>query len=338
MGMVDLSASYMGLSLNTPLVASASPLTGHLDSLRRLEDAGASAVVLPSLFEEQVTHEGLEVHGMLSQGAESFAEAQGYFPDLEDYNTGPDSYLALVEKASVALDIPVIASLNGSTVGGWVRHARLLQEAGANALELNVYWVAADVEMTCTQVELRYLDLVEAVRAQVDIPLAVKIGPFFNSVAHMAHLIDRSGADGIVLFNRFYQPDIDLERLEVVPQLNLSCSEEMRLPLRWIAILRDRVEASLAASTGIHRAPDAIKVLLAGADVAMMTSALLRNGPEHIATVEAGMRAWLDDREFRSIDEMCGSMSQRSVVDPVSFERSNYMKALISYSSDLRAQ
>lgn len=335
--MADLGTRYLGLELRSPLVASASPLTGDLDGLKRLEAAGAGAVVLPSLFEEQIFHESLEVDRVLATGAESFPEALSYFPELADYDTGPGSYLALIERAKAELAVPVIASLNGSSTGGWVRHARLLAEAGADALELNVYRVAADPDVAGAEVERGYLELVSAVRDAVALPLAVKVGPFFSAPANMARGLVAAGADGLVLFNRFYQPDLDLETLDVTPHLVLSTSEELRLPLRWIAILHGRIDACLAATTGIHTGQDAAKALLAGADVAMMTSALLRNGPEHLASVEAELVAWLDEHEYESVDQLRGSVSQVASADPEAFERANYMRELASFSSDFRA-
>jgi dihydroorotate dehydrogenase (fumarate) len=332
----DLRTTYLGLDLRSPLVASAGPLTGDLDSLRRLQDAGTAAVVLPSLFEEQITHDEFEVERVLSTGTESFAEALDYFPDLDDYNTGPESYLGLVEEAKRVLEIPVIASLNGVSSGGWTDYARLLQSAGADAIELNVYFVATDPAVTAPEVEERYIDLVASVRKTIRIPLAVKIGPFFSSMANMAVRLVDAGADGLVLFNRFYQPDIDLETMYVAPSLALSSSHELRLPLRWIAILHGVVEASLAATTGVHTSKEVAKVLLAGADVAMMTSALLRAGPEHVADVEAGLVAWMAEKEYESVSQLRGSMSQRSVPDPAAFERANYMKVLTTFTSRFR--
>jgi dihydroorotate dehydrogenase (fumarate) len=334
---MDLSTRYLGLDLRTPLVASAGPLTGEFEGLLRLEKAGASAVVLPSLFEEQITHESLDLHSLLESYAESFPEALTYFPELDDYNTGPRTYLEYLEAAKQALSIPVIASLNGSSPGGWIRYAKLMQEAGADALELNVYFVAADPAMTSELVEQRYLDLVASVREAVSIPLAVKVGPFFSAMANMAMCLVGAGANGLVLFNRFYQPDFDLDSLEVVPHLVLSTSHELRLPLRWIAILYGKVNASLAATTGVHTSEDVVKLLLAGADVAMMTSALLRNGPEHVAKVEEGLRVWMEDNDCNSITELRGSMSQQAVPDPAAFERANYMKTLTSYSGTFLA-
>jgi dihydroorotate dehydrogenase (fumarate) len=328
----DLSTTYLGLRLRNPLVASASPLGANLDSLLRLEDAGAAAVVLPSLFEEQIVHDELDVQRLLALGAESQPEASDYFPALDDYNTGPAGYLRHLEKAKAALSIPVIASLNGASPGGWVRYAGLIQEAGADALELNVYVVAADPEVTAQAIENRLIELVAAVRAAVEIPLAVKMAPYFTSMANMAVQFVAAGADGLVLFNRFVQPEIDLEEMVVVPKVHLSSPDEMRLTLRWIAILRDHLSASLAATTGIHTAEDVVKVLLAGADVAMMASVLLANGPEYLGFMLDGLGAWLDDHEYDSVRQMRGSMSQRAAPDPAAFERSQYMKALTSYA------
>jgi len=332
----DLRTRYLGLELRSPLVASASPLTGELDGLRRLQDAGAAAAVLPSLFEEQLTHDQVELDRLLETTSEHVGEAQSYFPELEDYNTGPWSYLYLIEQAKRAVAIPVIASLNGVTPGGWVRHAERMQDAGADALELNLYSVATDPRVDAAELEARYLELVAAVRAAVTVPLAVKLSPFFTALANMAVRIVEAGADGLVLFNRFYQPDLDLDSLDVVPRLVLSTSEELRLPLRWIAILRGQVRASLAATTGVHTGLDAAKVLLAGADVAMMTSALLRHGPGHVRTVERELTELLAERDHDSVAQLRGSMSRSSMPDPEGFERANYMRTLMSWSS--RAQ
>jgi dihydroorotate dehydrogenase (fumarate) len=332
---VNLETSYLGLKLASPLVAAASPLSRSVEMALRLEEAGAAAVVLPSLFEEQIEHEQVQVHEALEQGAESFAEAPGgYLPELaEGYNTGPDRYLELISRARSELSVPVIASLNGATQGGWTGYASRLEEAGASALELNVYFIAADVDETGDQVERRYLELVEAVRSVVQIPLAVKVGPFFSSMANMARRLVGAGADGLVLFNRFYQPDVDLEQLEVAPRVELSTSAELRLPLRWIAILRGRVEASLAATTGVHTAEDVVKLILAGADVTMMASALLRQGPGHLSLVKEGITRWFDEREYESVEQAKGSLSQEAAPDPSAFERSNYMETLMTYAS-----
>ncbi len=332
----DLHTGYLGLELRSPLVASASPLTGELDGLRRLADAGAAAAVLPSLFEEQLIHDELELDRLLETTSEHVGEAQSYFPELEDYNTGPWSYLERITQAKRAVAIPVIASLNGVTPGGWVRHARRMQDAGADALELNLYTVAADPRVGAAELEARHLELVAAVRAAVTVPLAVKLSPYFTALANLAGRLAAAGADGLVLFNRFYQPDLDLDTLDVVPRLVLSSSDELRLPLRWIAILRGQVRCSLAATTGVHTGLDAAKVLLAGADVAMLTSALLRHGPGHVATVERELAAILAERDYASVVELRGSMSRAAMPDPAGFERANYMRTLMSWAS--RAQ
>jgi dihydroorotate dehydrogenase (fumarate) len=332
--MADLRTRYLGLDLRTPLVASASPLTGSLDGLRRLEAAGAAAVVLPSLFEEQLTLEAREVGRLLQGGAGSLSAALA----LDDYNAGPFGYLALVEKAKATLSIPVIASLNGVAPSAWVEHATLLEEAGADALELNVYYVSSSPGLAGSEIEWRYLDLVRSVRQTVGIPLAVKLSPYFSSTANMAPQLVEVGADGLVLFNRFYQPDLDLETLEVTPRLVLSTSDELRLPLRWIAILHGRLPASLAASTGVHTAEDVLKTLLAGADVAMMTSALLRHGPEHLTVVEAGLRQWLAAHGHESVGQLRGRLSQRSIRDPAAWERANYITMLATYPGQVHTE
>ena len=325
--MVELRTRYLGLDLPSPLVASASPLTGTLDGLRRLEAAGAAAVVLPSLFEEQLILEADQVRRLRDAGADSLSAALA----LDDYNAGPYGYLALVEKATATLQIPVIASLNGVTPGTWVKHASLLEEAGADALELNIYYVSSSPGVGGPEVERRYLELVRSVRQTIGIPLAVKLSPYFSSVANLTRQLVQAGADGLVLFNRFYQPDLDLETLEITPRLVLSSSEELRLPLRWIAILHKQVPASLAASTGVHTAADVVKVLLAGADVAMMTSALLRHGPEHLTAVETGLRDWLEEHGMQTVGHLRGLRSQRSIRDPAAWERANYITMLASY-------
>jgi dihydroorotate dehydrogenase (fumarate) len=332
--MADLQTRYLGLDLRSPLVASASPLTGSLDGLRRLEAAGAGAVVLPSLFEEQLSLEAEQVRRLLEAGADSLSAALA----LEEYNAGPHGYLTLVEQARASLEVPVVASLNGVAPGAWVEHAALLEEAGADALELNVYYVSSSPKMDGAEVERRFVELVGSVRRRIGIPLAVKLSPYFSSVANLAHQLVRAGADGLVLFNRFYQPDLDLETMEVAPQLALSTSEELRLPLRWIAILYREVPASLAASTGVHTAADAIKVLMAGADVAMMTSALLRHGPEHLREVEAGLQEWLEEHGMQTVGHLRGLRSQRSVRDPAAWERANYITMLSSASGQVRTQ
>jgi dihydroorotate dehydrogenase (fumarate) len=330
---VDLRTRYLGLELRNPIVPSASTLASRIDNLKRLQDAGASAVVMQSLFEEQIEHEEIQIHRLLESGTESYAEATTYFPELEDYNTGPDEYLRHLEQTKRELEVPVIGSLNGVTDGGWLRYAKLIQDAGADALELNVYLVAADPDMSSAAVEQRYLDVVVAVRGELSIPLAVKVGPYFSSTANMARRIVEAGADGLVLFNRFYQPDIDLDTLSVDPQVHLSTPEELRLPLRWIAIVKGRVRASLAASTGVHTWEDATKAILAGADVAMMASALFRNGPEHLRTVVEGLERWLDEHEYESVEQAKGSLSQINVTDPLSYTRANYMQMIVNYTS-----
>ncbi len=332
--MVDLTTRYLGLDLAGPLVASSSPLTGSVDSLLALEDAGVAAVVLPSLFEEQVEHEAMAVHHGLEFGAGAFAEATGgYLPDMDEYNTGPRLYLDLVQRAKEALSIPVIASLNGTSRGGWTLYGRILEDSGVDALELNAYLVAADPDVSGEAVERQYLELVEGMRRSVDLPLAVKIGPYFSSMANMAKRLADAGADALVLFNRFYQPDIDLEQLAVAPNLRLSHSPEGLIVLRWLAIVRDHLSIDLAATTGVHEADDAVKAILAGADVVMMASGLLRNGPSQAATVLAGLRSWFEDGGYTSVAQARGSLSQRNTPDPAAFERANYLQTLASYSS-----
>jgi dihydroorotate dehydrogenase (fumarate) len=332
--MADLSTRYLGFTLSSPLVASASPLTGEVDSLRALEAAGAAAVVLPSLFEEQLTHDAVEVHDMLEMGAWSHPEATGYFPELEDYNTGPDAYLGLIQQAKKALSVPVIASLNGHTSGGWTRYANLFEEAGADAIELNVYFLATDPRMSSADVEQRYIDLVAAVAQRVSIPVSVKIGPFFSSLPNFVLRVLDAGAKGMVLFNRFVQPDIHLDELTIGPRLVLSTPEETRLALRWIAILRAHTDASLAANSGVHSSDDAMKLLLAGADVVQVASAFIKRGPYFAETLLRGIEAWMEQGEYESVAQLRGSLSQRNVPDPEAFERANYMKALVTFTSE----
>ncbi len=333
----DLHTDYLGLKLAHPIVASASTLTGDLDRLVALEEAGAAAVVLPSLYEEQIEDEAMALHHALDFGAELSPEAtSGYFPEPPGWESGPDAHLALVRQAKNVLRIPVIASLNGTTAGGWTRYAKLLADFGADALELNVYLIAADPDLSGADVEDQYLRLVNAVRNAVDLPLAVKVGPYFSSMAHMARRLVDAGADALVLFNRFYQPDIDLDELTVAPNLVLSTSTEMRLVLRWMALLRGRVDAQLAATTGVQQATDAVKLILSGADVVMVASALLRHGPEYIGTLRNGLQHWFDERDYTGLDQARGSLSQRSSPDPGAFERANYRRALTTYTPDLR--
>jgi len=330
---IDLRTTYLGLELANPLVPSASTLSSRIDTLRRLQDSGAAAIVMQSLFEEQIEHEQVQLHRLLEAHTESFPESLTHFPELEEYNTGPDEYLRRLEACKRELEIPVIASLNGVSEGGWIRYAGLIQDAGADALELNVYLIAADLDETGEQVKRRYLDLDETVRQSVTIPLAVKIGPFFSSTANMARKLAEAGADGLVLFNRFMQPDIDLETLSVDATLHLSTSEELTLPLRWIATLFGRVPCSLADTTGVHTAEDAVKLILAGADVTMMASALFRNGPEHLSVMLEGVETWLDEHDYSSVAQARGSVSQINVADPVAFARANYMQMLVDFTS-----
>jgi len=329
----DLTTMYLGLPLRSPLVASSGPLTARLDSLRALEQAGIAAVVLPSLFEEQVEHEDMQAAGLGDLGADSNPEATSYFPDLAVHESVVDRYLRHVEEAKAVLSIPVLASLNGESPGGWVRYARLLEIAGADALELNLYGIAADIDVTGREVEDEQMMLVALVRESISIPLAVKIGPYYSALGNQAARFVEAGADGLVLFNRFYQPDIDPQTRKVAPALVLSSSAELRLPLRWTAILSGRVEASLAVSTGVHTGADAARCLLAGADVAMMTSALLENGPDHVATVEHELVEWAVASGFESVAQLRGSVSQRHVADPSAFERANYMAALTGFTN-----
>lgn len=330
---VNLRTRYLGFDLANPLVASASPLTGDLPTLSALEDAGAAAVVLPSLFEEQIEHLQMAVHELRESARDAHGEASTYFPELEDYNTGPEEYLGLVRDARKILRVPVIASLNGTTNAGWVRYAKRIEEAGASALELNVYFIATDPNVTGAEVEERYLDLVRAVKSSISIPLAVKVGPQFSSIPNMAKKLVEAGADGLVLFNRFLHPDIDLETLEVKPNLELSTTSESRLAVRWMAILRGRVKASLAATGGAHGAPEVAKLLLAGADVVQMASSLLWHGPGHFRLVREMLEKWLAEKEYTSVEQMKGSLSQAHSPDPGAFERANYMKALTSFGT-----
>ena len=328
--MLDLTTRYLGLNLRTPLVASASPLSQEISSIRQLEDAGASAVVLYSLFEEQLRQESLELDFYLNEGTESFAESLSYFPESSEYNLGPDEYLEHIRKAKAAVKVPIIASLNGSSVGGWIQYATQIEEAGADALECNVYWIVADPNTTSAEVEQHYIDILEAVKTAVHIPVAIKLSPFFSNFANMAKRLDAAGADALVLFNRFYQPDIDLDTLELTPRVLLSTPQAMRLPLTWIGILHGKVKANLAATSGIHGAEDVIKLLMVGADVTMLCSTLLRNGVNHLRSIEQGIRQWMESHEYDSVKQMKGSMSQLRCSDPSAFERAQYMRAVKS--------
>ncbi|HSB77331.1 MAG TPA: dihydroorotate dehydrogenase-like protein [Candidatus Methylomirabilis sp.] len=330
--MTDLSTNYLGLTLKNPIVASASPLCEDLGTVRRMEDAGAAAVVMHSLFEEQLSLESNDLDRFLSHGTESFPEALTYFPDMTQYNLGPDGYLEHLRRVKAAVAIPVIGSLNGVSTGGWIRFAKKIEETGVDGVELNVYYIPTDPEMSGAQVEQMYLDLVRDMRASIKIPVAVKLGPYFSAMAHMARRLDQVGADALVLFNRFYQPDFDLDKLEVVPNLRLSTSDELRLRLRWAAILYGHVRCDLAITGGIHTAEDVVKAMMAGARAAMTTSALLMHGVEHLTTLRAGLVAWMEEHEYESVRQMQGSMSQKSVAEPAAFERANYMKVLRSYA------
>jgi dihydroorotate dehydrogenase (fumarate) len=326
--MIDLTTTYLGLKLRTPLVPSASPLSHEIDSICRLEDAGASAVVLYSLFEEQLHQESAELEHRLSEHTDSFAEATTYLPQPGEFRIGPEGYLNHIRKAKKAVSIPVIASLNGTTAGGWISYAKQIEEAGADAIECNIYGIAADPEMNSAEIEQTYLDIVKAVRSAVSLPVAVKLSPFFSNMSNMARRLDAAGANALVLFNRFYQPDIDLEELEIKPNVLLSTPQALRLPLTWIGILFGKVNANLAATSGVHGPEDVIKLLMVGADVTMLCSTLLRNGISHLGYIEEGLREWMEKHEYESVQQMKGSMSQLRCPDPSAFERAQYMKAV----------
>ena len=331
---MDLRTTYMGMELQHPIVASASPLSGSLANIKRLEDAGAAAVVMVSLFEEQLKHESAALEYLMTAGTESFAESLNYFPEMDDYTVGPDSYLELLRQASAAVDIPIIGSLNGITNTGWIEYAQLMQQAGAKGVELNIYYIPADLTTSGREVEERYIEILKAVKAAVTVPVAVKLSPFFSAIGSMAKALDDAGADALVLFNRFYQPDFDLDKLEVTPDLHLSTPDEIRLPLLWIAVLHGRLRASLGATRGVHTPVEVVKYLMAGADAVMTTSALLKNGVDYLTTLRDGLRTWLEMHRYTSVAQMKGSMSQRNVEDPTAFERANYIKTLESYKSD----
>jgi dihydroorotate dehydrogenase (fumarate) len=331
---MNLSTTYLGLSLKSPLVPSASPLTGKLDELKRAEDAGAGAVVLPSVFEEQLRQESADLDRALEQSADVSAEALSYFPDLGEFRVGPDDYLDLIRSAKAALDIPVIASLNGVSVGGWTDYARQIESAGADALELNAYQIPTDPDVPGNAVEQGYLDILAAVKSAVKLPVAMKLSPFFSNFAHFAKRLDEGGANALVLFNRFYQPDIDLENLEVEPGIFLSTPQARRLPLRWIAILHGRIEADLAATSGIHSSADVLKMIMAGATVTQLCSVLLRQGMKQLAVIEREVRAWLEQHEYESLTQARGSLSQQKVANPGAFERAQYLKLLTTYQPD----
>jgi dihydroorotate dehydrogenase (fumarate) len=326
--MVDLNTDYMGLKLRSPLVVSASPLSRDADGICRLEEAGASAVVLYSLFEEQLRLEEVDLEYHLNAGTESFAESLTYFPQPNEFQTGPEGYLNHIRKARASVSIPIIASLNGSTMGGWTKFAAEIERAGANAIECNIYYIPTDPRLTAEDVEKTYVDIVRAVKSAVSIPVAVKLSPFFSSMANVAHRLDEAGADGLVLFNRFYQPDIDLEELEIRPNVLLSTPQALRLPLTWVGILHGRVKADLAATGGVHGADDVIKLIMVGAKVTMLCSALMRHGVNHLRHVERELREWMEAHEYESVAQMRGSMSQIKCPDPTAFERAQYMRAV----------
>jgi dihydroorotate dehydrogenase (fumarate) len=329
--MLDLSTTYLGLSLKNPLVTSASPLSKKLSAVRRLEDAGASAIVMYSLFEEQITHESNELDHFLERGSHSYAEALSYFPDLDTYNLEPEIYLEHLSRVKQAVHSPVIGSLNGISTGGWIQYAHQIEQAGADALELNIYYLPTDPNLSSAELEATYVRLVQDVRAKVSIPLALKLSPYFTSLPNMAQRFVEAGANGLVLFNRFYQPDFDLETLNVVPNLDLSTSREQRLPLRWIALLYGRIHADFALTTGVHTAQDALKAIMAGANVAMMTSTLLEYGISRLEEILVEMEHWMEDHEYDAVSTMRGSMSQQAVAEPAAFERANAMKMLNSF-------
>lgn len=334
---MDLTTTYMGLELRSPLmVGAAAPLTEDIDNLKRIEDAGAGAVVLHSLFEEQIRQDSLELHHHLQHGTHSFAEALTYFPEPEIFHVGPDAYLEHIRKAKEMIGIPIVGSLNGSTQGGWTDYARSIQQAGADALELNIYAIPTDLHLTAAEIEQQYLDVLKAVKSVVTIPVAVKLSPYFTSLANMAYRLTLEGANGLVLFNRFYQPDIDVEALEVRPNVLLSTPQDMRLPMRWIAILYGRVQADLAGTGGIQKGVDAVRMLMAGAKVTMIVGALLRHGIEHLRDLDRELRHWMEEHEYGSVQQLQGSMSQLYCPNPSEFERVQYMKAIQTYKPDFQ--
>jgi len=325
---VDLTTRYMGLTLKNPIVPAASPLTASADGIRQLEEAGAAAVVMHSLFEEQITLESHQLDHFLTHGTESFAEAVTYFPDLGTYKVGSETYLEQIRRAKETVGVPIIGSLNGVSAGGWTKYAHMIEQAGADALELNIYYIPTDPMLSGTAVEQMYVDVVRQIRQTVAIPIAVKLSPYFSSTAHMAKQLAENGANALVLFNRFYQPDLDLERLEVTPHLVLSNSNELRLPLRWAAILYGRVPVDLAITSGVHTHEDVLKAMMAGARVTMLASALLEKGMGRIGEMLDDMQRWMEEHEYESVQQMQGSMSQKHVAEPAAFERANYIKVL----------
>jgi len=328
---MDITTKYLGMELRSPLVVSASPLTEDVVNFKKMEDAGAGAIVMHSLFEEQIILEEKALHFSATAGDDLYAESTSFFPNVDEYRLGPDEYLDLIKKAKDVVKIPVIASLNGSSVGGWTKFATKMEAAGADAIELNDYFIPTDPNKSGAEIEEMYLQNLKAVKAAVKIPVALKLSPFFSNMAYMAKKFDEAGADALVLFNRFYQPDIDLENLEIKPHIDLSSPFDGRLPLTWIGLLKGRIKADLAATRGVHTGKDAIKMLLAGANVVMTTSALLKNGIDHLKTMEEQMVKWLEEKEYESVKQMIGSMSQEKVADQSAFERAQYMKALVGY-------
>ncbi|PKO12358.1 MAG: dihydroorotate dehydrogenase [Chloroflexi bacterium HGW-Chloroflexi-10] len=333
--MTELNTTYLGLNLKNPLVASASPLSKKLETVKKLEDAGIGAVVMYSLFEEQISHESQALDYFLSRGTESFAEAISYFPELDNYNIGPEEYLELIAKIKESVNIPVIGSLNGISSGGWVNYAKKIEQAGADALELNIYYIPTDVKIDSKELEDAQIELVADIKKQLSIPLSVKLGPYYSALPNFANRLVAAGANGLVLFNRFYQPDIDTETLEVVPSLNLSTSDELRLPLRWIAILYGSIKADLALTTGVHNEKDVLKAMMAGANIVEIASELIAHGPKRVTEILQGLETWMVEYEYRSIQQMRGSMSHKAVAEPAAFERANYMKALQSFDHKL---
>lgn len=328
---MNLDTSYLGFNLKNPVVPSASPLSRDVDTVKKLEDAGASAIVMYSLFEEQIRHEVEEIDFFMDQGTDSFAESQSFFPGGHDFIRGPEAYLKQIRALKEAVDIPIIASLNGSTSGGWIDYARRIQEAGADALELNIYNPPSKVEETSTLIEDNIVNILRQVKVQVTIPVSMKLGHYFSALPALAKRLEETGVDALALFNRFYQPDIDLEKLEVVPSVHLSTPDNLRMPLRWMAVLSTLLKVDLGATTGVHSGQDVIKLMMAGADVAFTCSSLLKFGPEHVKTILNEMETWMDENEYESVEQMKGSMSMKNVSDPEAFMRSNYMKVLSKY-------
>lgn len=328
---MDLTTNYMGMSLKSPIVPSASPLSETIDNIKKMEDYGAGAVILYSLFEEQLKLEQIEMEHFTTAGASSYAESLSFFPEAHEYRLGPEEYLDHIRKAKETVGIPIIASLNGTTVGGWIDYAKKIEEAGADGIECNIYYIPTDPDLDGNKVELTYVNILQAVKNTVKIPVSIKLSPYFSSLSNIVKKLDNAGADALVLFNRFYQPDIDLDNLEVTPNVLLSHSSAMRLPMRWIAILKGKIKADLAATSGIHTGEDVIKMLMVGANIAQVCSSLLKSGLSHIKTMENQMKQWMVEHDYESVKQMLGSMSQMKVKDPSAFERANYMKALTKY-------